>query len=133
MTMTAHWLGDAVEGLARHPGAQGDAAPTVRGDFLARVEQVVDGAGQRPGVDGVFAAYEGLLVAQSGNGDFESFAALAQRLLEPTADAWESRALGRVRQLLVVGTREKLALVCVGPVVLGVMSPVDVRLAEAMA
>lgn len=133
MTVASHWLGDEVAALADHAGAQLAAAPDARRAFLARVEQVVEGAGRRAGVSGVFASYEGLLVAMSGDGDFESVAALAQRMLEPTADAWESRALGDVRQLLVVGSREKLALVCVGPVVLGVMSPTDVRLAEAMA
>ncbi len=131
--MSAHWLGEQVEALQGLSGARADAAPAARRDFLSRVERVVEGAAGRPGVRAAFAAYEGLLVAESGAADFESVAALAQRMLEPASDAWESRALGEVRQLLVVGATEKLALVRVGPVVLGVLSPVEVRLAEAMA
>lgn len=131
--MSSHWLATEIATLASSAGAAPAASPGDRRAFLIQVESIVRAAADRVGVGGVFASFDGMLVATAGDGDFDALAALAQRMLVPAADAWDARALGRIHQLLAVGERDKLALVCVGPIVLGVVSPADVRLSEAMA
>lgn len=130
---SGHWLGAELAELAVDPGARAEAAREERQAFLGRLDELVVAAAGRPGVRAAFVAFDGMLVASAGRADFDAVASLAQRLLVPAADAWAARALGRIHQLLVVGEREKLALVQVGPVVLGLLSPVGVRLADATA
>lgn len=131
--MSSHWLASEIAALAAAPGAAPSADPGARRDFLQKVDSIVHAAADRAGVRGVFASFDGMLVATAGEGEFDALAALAQRMLVPAADAWDARALGKIHQLLAVGERDKLALVCVGPIVFGVVSPVDVRLGEVMA
>lgn len=131
--MASHWLSAELATLASSAGAASDASPSERRTFLHQVESIVRAAAERIEVGGVFASFDGMLVATSGAGEFDALAALAQRMLVPAADAWDARALGRIHQLVAVGDNHKLALVCVGPIVLGVVSPADVRLSEAMA
>lgn len=115
-----HWLSEQVERVAGL--AAGPSDP-----FLRAVEALVRETGGRPGVLACFAAYEGLLVATAGEGaDFDALAATAQL----TAEATEIPSLvGRLRQLVIVGEKRKLALIRLGPIVVGILTPPDTHIA----
>lgn len=132
-----HWLSDQVENLlalAPHEGAGASAeARRQRRAFLDAVGQLVDEVASRDGVAAAFASYEGLVVATAGDASFEGLAAMAQSAMEPARHAAGVTELGALKQLVLIGDRNKLALIRVGPVTLGLMSPIQTVLADVTA
>lgn len=134
--MTMHWLSERVLELSTLSEAalSGGTGRARRHEFLNQMAELVDELARREGVTAAFASFEGLLVAASGTAeDFEALAAMAQASLVPAFDSAGVVQLGTLRQLVLVGDRQKLALLRVGPVTLGIVSPSNVSLAEATA
>lgn len=130
-----HWLGQRIgEMLERYGDDHARVPVDRRRAFLDEIGELVDDISRREGVTAAFASYEGLLVAAGGlAGDFEALAAMAQAAMVPAFDSAGIIELGTLRQLLLVGDRQKLALVRVGPVTLGMVAPSEVSLADATA
>jgi predicted regulator of Ras-like GTPase activity (Roadblock/LC7/MglB family) len=130
-----HWLSTEVEtalDLARAAESDAEDARARRRRFLDRMASIIDALGERDGLSAAFASYEGLLVATSGEAsNFEGLAALAQAVLEPARESASELRLGALRQMVLVGEDRKLALIRVGPVVIGLVAPVGVDLAAA--
>lgn len=127
-----HWLAQRVAAIAAaapDPGLTDGGAR--RRAFLSEIAELVDQAANRDGLDAVFASYDGLLVAAAGRlqAEAEPLAAFAQSTMDPI----HLGTLGPLQQLLLVGMERKLALVRVGPVTIGLLSPSEVRLANATA
>lgn len=124
-TPQGHWLADRI---ARVRAIEDRAA------LLEALGTLVAEVGAREGVDGCFAAHEGLLVAVEGRKvSFEAVAAMAQHGLEPAREAAEGAGLGPLRQLLLVGDTGKLALFLLGPLTFGIVAPAAVDLGGALA
>lgn len=132
-----HWLAEQVSRVSSlvPEGRHGDAehAREQRKAFLDAVGHVVEEVARRPGVTGAFASYEGLIVAHAGNADFEGLAAMAQSAMEPAQHAAGMGHLGALQQVVIVGDRQKIALIRLGPVSLGILSASAVALANATA
>ncbi len=130
-----HWLGHRIhEMLDRYGDDDSRVVVARRREFLDEIGALVDEISRRDGVTAAFASYEGLLVAASGLAtDFEALAAMAQAAMVPAFDSAGVIELGTLRQLVLVGDHNKLALVRVGPVTLGMVAPTDVSLAAATA
>jgi len=131
-----HWLGQRVQQMLTEAesGFSGDAGREARRGFIDHVSELVDDIANRDGVTAAFASYEGLLVAASGiSSDFEALAAMAQASLVPAYHSAGVLELGDLRQLVIVGDSQKLALVWIGPVTVGIVSPSEVNLAAATA
>ncbi len=104
-----------------------------RTEFLSGLRAVVQQIARRRGVSGCFVANEGLLVEAVGDGlDFEALAAMAQWCETPAEHAAKTLALGTVQQILIVGSRDKLALIRLGRMTLGIVSPTSIQLAETL-
>lgn len=130
------WLTERVHGVLDvvELGFVGAEGRVRRREFIDHIGVLVDEIAQREGITAAFASFEGLLVAASGIAtDFEAMAAMAQASLVPAYHSAGVLELGELRQLVLVGDRQKLALVWIGPVVLGIVSPSEVSLAEATA
>jgi predicted regulator of Ras-like GTPase activity (Roadblock/LC7/MglB family) len=134
-----HWLSHQLATVAALSAEGPDPAVEAdrRAHFLLSVSNLVEDLATRPGVSMVFASYEGLLVARAPAGQdtsrFEAVAALSQACLEPASDSAAEIELGNLEQLVLVGDQRKLALIRVGPLTLGMVSPRDVLLAEVTA
>jgi predicted regulator of Ras-like GTPase activity (Roadblock/LC7/MglB family) len=103
-------------------------------DFVHAVNEVVDEVSRRPGVTAAFACHEGLLLQAKGRqADFEALAAMTQACTQASDRAAGVLSLGGVQQLVIVGQSHKLALFVIGPLSLGVLSPVAVSLASTLA
>lgn len=128
-----HWLADrvaALESLHRADRASGRRPEA----FIEAVTLLVGELAARPGVGVAFAAIDGLPVAAAGEGpSAEALAAVAQELVAAAQLRAEAVKLGGVRQLVVVGEAHKLALLGVGPLLLGLWSPVATDLGQATA
>ena len=122
-----HWLSGEIERMGKLAASRSPI-------FLNALRDLIAQLGERPGLRAAFAAHEGLIVAVAGDGPAaEALAAQAQGLLGASLHASAARGLGDVQQLVVVTAQGKLALLAVGPVVVGLLAPPHVSLAVATA
>ena len=147
-----HWLATEVERLlvlseslmqpaaARGGGTRQSANANTsvteksRAQFLGAVRGMVQDVAKHQGVTACFACHDGLVLAGSGRGvDFEALSAMAQACLTVGKDAASALSLGRVQQFVLVGNEHKLALLSVGQLSIGILSPCDVELGVALA
>jgi predicted regulator of Ras-like GTPase activity (Roadblock/LC7/MglB family) len=142
-----HWLATEVERLlslseSLMQGTRGGTAETSpaklpeksRAQFLGAVRGMVQDVAKHQGVTACFACHDGLVLAGSGRGvDFEALSAMAQACMAVSKDAASALSLGRVQQLVLVGNEHKLALLAVGQLSIGILSPCDVELAAALS
>jgi predicted regulator of Ras-like GTPase activity (Roadblock/LC7/MglB family) len=131
-----HWLANEVERLVTlseqlmRP-SRGEKA---RAQFLGAVRGIVSEVAKHQGVTACFACHDGLVLAGSGRGvDFEALSAMAQACLTAGKDAASTLSLGRVQQFVLVGDEHKLALLAVGQLSIGILSPREVELGVALA
>jgi predicted regulator of Ras-like GTPase activity (Roadblock/LC7/MglB family) len=117
-----HWLSSEIERVGKLAASRSPI-------FLGALRDLIAQLGARPGLRAAFAAHEGLIVAVAGDGP----AAEAQGLLGASLHASAALGLGDVQQLVVVTAQGKLALLSVGPVVVGLLAPPHVSLAVATA
>ena len=138
-----HWLASEVErlltlseGYLQPSAVKGgvDKAERTRAQFLGAVRGMVQDVAKHPGVTACFACHDGLVLAGSGRGvDFEALSAMAQACMAVSKDAASALSLGRVQQLVLVGNEHKLALLAVGQLSIGILSPCDVELGTALS
>lgn len=146
--MIGHWLADQVAVLGelsercrllnkRHPiqgGVSSENEANARTAFLSKLRSVVEHVNQRHGVLGCFVAHEGLLVEAAGDTvDFEALAAMSQWCEVPAQRAAETLSLGSVQQILIIGSERKLALIQLGQMTMGILSPASVQLSEVLS
>jgi predicted regulator of Ras-like GTPase activity (Roadblock/LC7/MglB family) len=104
-----------------------------RAEFMAGLRAVVEQISRRRGISGCFVANEGLLVEAVGDTlDFEALAAMAQWCETPAEHAAKTLTLGTVQQILIIGSENKLALIRLGRMTLGIVSPTSIQLAETL-
>jgi predicted regulator of Ras-like GTPase activity (Roadblock/LC7/MglB family) len=144
-----HWFAEHVEELrtlseqhARAKAAR-DRAVTPEGQdqevrareqFTRAVDDVVGRISERDGVTACFVSHDGLLAARRGDADdFEALAAVAQSCASTGRDAAKSLALGSLQQMLLIGEQHKLALIVLGQLVLGIVSPTTTQLQSVLA
>lgn len=145
--MSVHWLADQVAALTKlsehyrveqqRQQTGEDISPahesSARTAFLFALRKLVEQVNQRPGVSGCFVAYEGFTVEAAGKGvDYDALAAMTQSSLMPAEHAAETLSLGAVQQLVIVGSEQKLALIQLGQMTLGILSPASVQLSEVL-
>lgn len=139
-----HWLATEVERLVAlsdslMQGTRAGEAPAKlpeksRAQFLGAVRGMVQDVAKHSGVTACFACHDGLVLAGSGRGvDFEALSAMAQACMAVSKDAASALSLGRVQQLVLVGGEHKLALLAVGQLSIGILSPCDVELGVALS
>jgi predicted regulator of Ras-like GTPase activity (Roadblock/LC7/MglB family) len=139
-----HWLATEVERLVALSESlmQGTRAGETsaklpeksRAQFLGAVRGMVQDVAKHSGVTACFACHDGLVLAGSGRGvDFEALSAMAQACMAVSKDAASALSLGRVQQLVLVGGEHKLALLAVGQLSIGILSPCDVELGVALS
>ena len=137
-----HWLATQVDDLKSkaevHARARALGPATVhelaaREDFLTATRALVAAIGDRSGVTACFVSHDGLLADCRGDApDFEALAAVAQTCAATAGRAGLELSLGDVNQVVLVGSDQKLALLIVGQLALGILCPVDTSLAGVL-
>lgn len=123
-----HWLEQQVERLHRLQEQRPHQA------FLAAVQAMAAEVASRSGVTACFVSYDGLLIETAGKApDFEALSAMAQTWMVAGKDAATTLSLGRVRQMVIVGVEHKLALLVIGQLAVGILSPSTVNLGRTLA
>lgn len=140
-----HWLAEKLQQLgglaARHveskteqgPKLEASLAEEARSDFLTAIRETVAEIGQRRGVVACFVAHEGLVFEATGSpADVEALAAVAQAHLAVAGKGALTAELGEVRQMVLIGSAQKLALFRVGDMALGILARSETTLGEAL-
>ncbi|MFO0591607.1 MAG: roadblock/LC7 domain-containing protein [Polyangiaceae bacterium] len=137
-----HWLSDRIveinalaEEHGSYVGAARNSPAALRGreSLLRSLGRLVEEVASRPGVRASFVSHDGLLLAQAGGAaDFEALAALGGQCVRTCSDTARHLDLGGARQVLIVGSERKLALLPMGQMILGILSDEATRLAEVL-
>jgi predicted regulator of Ras-like GTPase activity (Roadblock/LC7/MglB family) len=123
-----HWLESQLERL--HALVDDDA----RDAFLSAVEDVTSAVVRRDGVTACFVCHDGLLIETAGRApDFEALSAMTQSWMVAGKEAALTLSLGKVQQMVIVGSEHKLALFVIGPLAVGILSPSAVVLGRVLA
>lgn len=124
-----HWLAKRLH-LLEKMSASGSQAH----EFLAVVSTLINDLVRRPGVTAAFACHDGLLLDGAGNGvDLEALGAIGQSSSLTAKSAAAVLSMGAVRQLLIIGDAQKVALFVVGAISVGVLAPEEVELSAALS
>lgn len=105
-----------------------------RGRFIDALQTLVDDVIKIQGVSACAAYHDGLVLASSGR--MSSIDALGAMIQESIGVARKGSAilgLGTIRQIVIVGSSDKVAMLTVDPIVLCIASPIDVNLALALS
>jgi predicted regulator of Ras-like GTPase activity (Roadblock/LC7/MglB family) len=123
-----HWLESQLERL--HALVESQA----RDAFLSAVEDVTSEVVRRDGVTACFVCHDGLLLETAGRApDFEALSAMTQTWMVAGKEAALTLSLGKVRQMVIVGSEHKLALFVIGQLAVGILSPSAVVLGRVLA
>ena len=131
-----HWLESQVERLhgLSETLARATDSKEARQRFREAVEETAAAVARRAGVTACFVCHDGLLIETAGRApDFEALSAMAQQWLVAGKEAALTLALGKVRQMVIVGHEHKLALFVIGQLAVGILSPSTVLLGRALA
>ena len=111
-----------------------EAEKQTRENFFAAISGLVSDIADHRNVDACFACHEGLLVENSGRfKDFEALAAVGQNLIQSGIEATQSLNLGDMQQLVVVGSKKKMALFWVGEIGIGIIARKRTKLHELLS
>ncbi len=124
----------SLKGLAEARAVSPRSAEEARRAFFSAVSLVTIEIQKRPGIAACFVCHDGLLVEHAGSAaSFEALAAVAQSCVEVARNAAASSLLGDIRQMVLVGADSKLAIFSLGPIAVGIQSPVNTNLAQSLA
>ena len=108
---------------------------SARETILVRVDELVLEISAKPGVHACVAANEGLAFSTFGQAlpSFDAVAAMTQIGLEAGERTCSALAMGRFRQLVMLGDDLKLVLIAVGHVVIAIQAPVSTDLSRVLS
>jgi predicted regulator of Ras-like GTPase activity (Roadblock/LC7/MglB family) len=113
--------------------AEGSAPHTRRSELLAEARTLVEDVAHQPGVSACLICVDGLVLAQAGEApDFEALAAYTQTSLRTASHGADALQLGDIRQIVVVGEAQKVAIVAIEELALCILSPQSTVLLSAL-
>lgn len=105
-----------------------------RSQFINAVQSLVDTVGKIKGISACAAYHEGLILAQSQNmPSIDAFGATVQDSVRSAQQGAAMLGLGNIEQIVIVGAKNKVAMLNVGPLVLCISSSKQINLAAALS
>ena len=111
-----------------------DHQPDVhRSKLVEALNRIVTKVAAHRGVSGCLISYDGLVMAMAGEAsDFDALAAVTQEFVDVANKGINTLELGRMQQIVVVGTNYKIAVVVIGTMALSVLSPRTTNLSASL-
>lgn len=104
-----------------------------RAEFIDAVQVLVDKIGKIKGISACAAYHDGLILAQSAQlAAIDAFGATLQESARAAQQGAALLGLGELEQLVIVGAKNKVAMLSIGPLMLCISSPKDINLALAL-
>ncbi len=141
-----HWLDSQLQVLyklaetyqnSRSTGSEKDSHEQIRqsrAEFIDQVQQLTESIVKLADISACVAVHDGLILAQAGN--LIDSDALGMMIQETVAIGERSKgllSLGEIQQIVMVGEKNKIAMLSVGQLTLGIVSPKQVNLAESLS
>ena len=105
-----------------------------RGQFIDAVQALVSKVFNISGISACAAYHEGLILAYAGHSPhLEGLGALIQESVKVAAQGSQLLNLGEIRQMVIVGASNKVAILSVGPIILCISSSKDINLAAVLS
>ena len=105
-----------------------------RSRFIEALQGLVDEVIKVKGITACAAYHEGLVVASSGRmPNIDALGAMIQEVVDVARKGSAVLSLGDIQQIVIVGSSDKVAMLSVGPIVLCIVSPVEVNLASVLS
>ena len=105
-----------------------------RSEFIHALQALVKKVIRIKGITACAAYHDGLVLAHSGK--TPNIDALGAMIQESAVVAQKGSAilgLGDIQQIVIVGAINKVAMLCVGPITLCILSPKDTNLADVLS
>lgn len=104
-----------------------------RAEFIDAVQALVDKVGAIKGISACAAYHDGLILAQSAQlAAIDAFGATVQESARAAQQGATLLGLGELEQIVVVGAKNKVAMLSVGPLMLCISSPKEINLATVL-
>ena len=104
-----------------------------RGEFVTALNTVVANVAMHTGVSGCLISCDGLVMAMAGEvPDFDALAAVTQECVEAGTKGAKILDMGHVQQMVIVGSRHKIAIVTIGGLALCVFCPKTTVLSSSL-
>lgn len=104
-----------------------------RSQFIHAVQALVNKVVRIKGITACAAYHDGLILAHSGKtSNIDALGAMMQESVSMAQQNSEILGLGKIEQIVIVGTINKIAMLGVGPITLCILSPRDTNLAYVL-
>ncbi len=115
------------------PSPYNQASNISRGEFVSALNNVVANVAMHTGVSGCLISYDGLVMAMAGEvPDFEALAAVTQECVQAGTKGAKMLDIGDVQQMVIVGSKQKIAIVTIGGLALCVLCPKTTVLSSSL-
>ncbi len=111
-----------------------DGLKELRQRMLGETTELVEQIAMRDGIVMAFVAYEGLVMAASGQSeDYELYAAVANQFAFQAIQTSARLQFDAPRQVVIVTNAQKLALIFVKDMILGIVAPRTIELSLVLS
>ncbi len=102
--------------------------------FIDNVQALVDSVVKLPDISGCVAGHEGFILARAGSVlGIDALGAMIQESMEIAQRSKEILDLGTIQQIVIVGENNKIAMISIGQITIGVLSSKHTNLATCLS
>jgi len=110
-----------------------DDVRKIRTEFIDNVQSLVDLVIKLNDISGCVAAHDGFLLAKAGSvSDSDALGAMMQESMVIAQRNRKILDLGEIQQIVIVGEDNKIAMISVGQLTLGILSSKQINLKELL-
>ncbi len=132
---TLHELAEAYDKCrADNSDENGEEIRETRTLFINNVQSLVDTIVKLPEISGCVAGHDGFILAKAGSVlDTDALGAVIQESMVIAERCKSQLNLGSIKQIVIVGENNKIAMISVAPVTLCILSPTHCNLADLLS
>lgn len=139
-----HWFDSQLQALYKHAEAYEicranssddfvEQIRKTRTDFINNVQLLIDSIVKSSDISGCVVVHDGFLLAKAGAvSDTDALAAMMQESMLTAQKCKKTLNLGEIQQIVIVGETNKIAMISVGQVTLGILSAKQTNLAKSL-
>lgn len=105
-----------------------------RSVFIDNVQKLVDSVVKLADISGCVAAHDGFILAKAGSvSGLDALGAMIQESMDIAQRNKEILELGNIQQIVIVGENNKIAMISLGQVTIGVLSSKHINLTKSLS
>ena len=102
--------------------------------FIDKVQMLVDSVVKLPDISGCVAGHEGFILAKAGSVlGIDALGVMIEESMEIAQRSKEILDLGDIQQIVIVGENNKIAMISIGQITIGVLSSKHINLASCLS